>query len=126
MVSIVDTCFLIDLIREDPGAIRFAENEPLLRTTSVSAAEFLYGARISTRPGLFDAARTFLAHFPILPFDTESAMIYADIAAELRQSRNRVSSFDELIAAIALRQNDAIVSRDTHFTAVPGLTVLPY
>lgn len=125
-MSIVDTCFLIDLIKEDPGAIRFAEEEPVLRTTSISAAEFLFGARISMRPDILDAARLFLAHFPILPFDTEAAILYADIAADLRQSGNRISSFDELIAAVALRNDDAIVSRDTHFRAVSGLTVIPY
>ncbi len=126
MVSIVDTCFLIDLIREDPGAMQFAEDEPVLRTTSISAAEFLFGAKINTRPGILDAARMFLTHFPILPFDTEAAIFYADIAAELRQSGSRISSFDELIAAIALRHDDAIVSRDTHFRAISGLSVLPY
>ena len=73
MVSIVDTCFLIDLIREDPGAMQFAEDEPVLRTTSISAAEFLFGAKINTRPGILDAARMFLTHFPILPFDTKSS-----------------------------------------------------
>jgi predicted nucleic acid-binding protein len=126
MVSVVDTCFLIDLIREDPGAIRYAEEEPLLRTTSISAAEFLYGARISMKPGLSDAARTFLSYFAILSFDTEAAEIYADIAAGLRKTGSRISSFDELIAAIALRHDAAIVSRDTHFSAIPGLTVIPY
>jgi len=125
-VSVVDTCFLIDLIREDPGAIRFAEGAPLLSTTSVSAAEFLYGAQISTKPGVIEAARAFLAHFPILPFDRDAAAIYAEIAAGLRQSGGRISSFDELIAATALRHGEVIVSRDTHFTAIPGLEIIPY
>ncbi|HII76571.1 MAG TPA: type II toxin-antitoxin system VapC family toxin [Methanolinea sp.] len=125
-MSIVDTCFLIDLIREDPGAIRYAEDEAVLRTTAISAAEFLYGARISMKPDLADAARTFLSYFPILPFDSESAALYADIAAELRRSGRRISSFDELIAAIALRHDEAIVSRDTHFSSIPGLSVISY
>lgn len=125
-MSIADTCFLIDLIREDPGALRIAEEDPDLRTTAVSAAEFLYGARIGSRPGLFDAAIAFLHHFPILPFDADSAIIYARIAAELRKSGNRISSFDELIAAIAIRHDDVLLSRDTHFTSLAGLNVLPY
>jgi predicted nucleic acid-binding protein len=125
-VSVADTCFLIDLIREDPGAIRFAEEAPDLRTTAVSAAEFLYGARIGSTPGLLEAALAFLDHFPILPFDADSAIIYARIAAELRQSGSRISSFDELIAAIALRHDEALVSRDNHFSGIPGLSVFPY
>ncbi len=125
-MSLVDTCFLIDLVREDQGAIRFAEEAPLLKTASISAAEFLYGARTSTNPGVVEAARAFLAHFSILPFDADAAWIYAEIASGLRQRGGRISSFDELIAATALRHEEAIVSRDSHFTAIPGLTVVSY
>jgi predicted nucleic acid-binding protein len=125
-VSIVDTCFLIDLIREDPGAIGFAEQFSNLKTTSISAAEFLYGARISVRPGLYDTARKFLAYFPILAFDAEAASLYADIAADLKQSGSRISSFDELIAAIVLRHGEEIVSRDARFKTISGLKVIPY
>lgn len=122
----VDTCFLIDLIREDPGAIRFTEGSPLLSTTSISAAEFLYGARLSTKPGVMEAARGFLDHFPVLPFDGEAAVLYAEIAAELGHRGGRISSFDELIAAIVLRHDETLVSRDTHFAAIHGLEVIPY
>ncbi len=125
-MSVVDTCFLIDLIREDPGAIRFAEEAPLLSTTSISAAGFLYGAQIRMKPGVIEAARAFLAHFPVLPFDSDAAALYAEIAAGLRDSGNRVSSFDELIAATVLRHGEEIVSRDTHFSAIPGLLVVAY
>ncbi len=125
-MSVVDTCFLIDLIREDPGAIHFAVESPLLSTTSISAAEFLYGARISKRPGVIEAATAFLAHFPILPFDADAAALYADIAAGLRDRGDRISSFDELIAATVLRHGEEIVSRDTHFSVIPGLRVVSY
>lgn len=106
--------------------MNFAESVPDLKTTSVSAAEFLYGARISVRPGLLEAAHAFLDHFRILPFDLEAAILYADIAADLRGQGGRISSFDELIAAIALRHDEPLVTRDTHFSAIRGLTVLPY
>jgi len=125
-MSIVDTCFLIDLIREDPGAMRLAESGRDLRTTPVSAAEFLYGARISTRPDILDAAWRFLDHLPILPFDAECAVLYADIAARQRELGNRISSFSELIAAIVLRHDDEIVSRDRYFAAISGLNVRSY
>ncbi len=125
-MSVADTCFLIDLIRQDPGAIRFAEETPLLKTTSISAAEFLFGARTSTRSDVIEAARVYLAHFPILAFDAEAAGVYAEIASGLRKRGGRISSFDELIAATALRYDEAIVSRDTHFTSIPGLEVVSY
>ena len=125
-MSIVDTCFLIDLVRGDAGAMKFAEQAPHLSTTSISAAEFLYGAQISAKSGVVDAARAFLAHFPILPFDSDAAAIYADIAAGLKNNGNRISSFDELIAAIALCHGGEIVSRDIHFSEIPGLSIVRY
>lgn len=125
-MSVVDTCFLIDLIREDPGAIRFAEEAPLLSTTSISAAEFLYGARLSIQPGVIEAARGFLAHFSILPFDGDAAFLYAEIAADLRHRGGMIASFDELIAATVLRHDETLVSRDRHFTAIHGLDVISY
>ena len=125
-MSVADTCFLIDLLRQDPGAMSLADTVPDLKTTSISSAEFLYGARISVRPGRMDAAHAFLGHFRILPFDLESAILYADIAADLQAQGGRISSFDELIAAIALRYDEPLVTRDAHFSAIRGLTVLPY
>ena len=125
-MSIVDTCFLIDLIREDPGALRVAEESEDLKTTSISAAEFLFGAKISTRSDLLAASRTFLTYFLILPFDGESAAVYADIAGALRESGDRISSFDELIASIALRHDDVLITRDDHYSRIPGLSVASY
>lgn len=125
-MSIVDTCFLIDLIREDPGALAIAEDSEDLKTTSISAGEFLFGAKISNRSDLLAASRTFLAYFLILPFDGESAAVYADIAGALRESGDRISSFDELIASIALRHDDVLITRDDHFSRIPGLSVASY
>jgi len=126
VVIIVDTCFLIDLIKGDTGAMRFADEAPLLSTTSVSAAEFLYGARISAKSGMIDAARAFLTHFSIVSFDSDSAAVYAEIAAELKKKGSRISSFDELTAAIAIRHGGEIISREMHFSEVPGLSVTRY
>jgi tRNA(fMet)-specific endonuclease VapC len=125
-VTIVDTCFLIDLIRGDAGALRIAEETEELRTTSISAAEFLLGGRLSKRPDLYATSRAFLGYFPILPFDDESAVVYADIAGALQESGTRISSFDELIAAIAIRHADTLVTRDSHFGDIPGLSVSSY
>jgi tRNA(fMet)-specific endonuclease VapC len=125
-MSVVDTCFLIDLMRNDSGALTLAENEMDLRTTSISAAEFLFGAKRSRRQDLVTVSRMFLSYFPILPFDVESAQIYADIAEALQNGGSRISSFDELIAAIAIRHGETLISRDSHFSSIPGLLVGSY
>lgn len=125
-MTIVDTCFLIDLMREDPGAVSLAESVDDLRTTSVSAAEFLYGASVSTHEKVREVSGRFLEYFPVLPFDKEAAIVFADIAMQLRKTGSRISSFDELIAAIVIRHNETLVTRDSHFTDIPGLRTTRY
>ncbi|HOT03573.1 MAG TPA: PIN domain-containing protein [Methanolinea sp.] len=116
-----DTSYLIDLVSEDPGAIQFDPESSLLSTTSISAAEFPYGVGTSAKTGVIEAATAFS---PILPFDAGPAALHAEIAAGFRDSGDRTSSFDELIAAAVLRHGEEIISREAHFSAIPGLRVV--
>jgi len=65
-------------------------------------------------------------HFPDLPFDAGSAVIYADIASSLSGSGRRTSPLDELISAIALRNDELLATRDRHFSEIEGLESIPY
>lgn len=125
-MTIADTCFLIDLMKGDPGAEAVTHIHKPLRTTSVSTAEFLYGARKSGKKRLYEVSEKFLRFFPVLSFDAESAVIYADIASSLSGSGRRISTFDELIAAIALRHGEPLLTRDRHFSAIDGLDLISY
>lgn len=125
-MTIVDTCFLIDLMSGDPGAEKITLRYNPLRTTSISSAEFLYGAKRTGKKKMYDLSEKFLGFFPVLPFDTESAVIYADIAHSMSGRGRHISSFDELIAAIALRHDEPLVTRDRHFSMIEGLEIIPY
>jgi len=125
-LTIVDTCFLIDLMKGDPDAEAAARLHAALKTTSISSAEFLYGAKQSGKKNMCDLSEKFLRFFPVLPFDAESAVIYADIASSLSGSGRHISTFDELIAAIALRHDEPLVTRDRHFSAIEGLEIISY
>jgi predicted nucleic acid-binding protein len=125
-VTLADTCFLIDLMKGDPDAAEVTKNHKPLRTTSVSSAEFLYGAKKSGKKNVYEVAEKFLKFFPVVPFDAESAVIYAEIASNLSGTGRHISTFDELIAAIALRNDEPLVTRDRHFSAVDGLDIISY
>lgn len=125
-MTIVDTCYLIDLMKGDPDAGEITKLHKPLRTTSVSSAEFLYGAKKSGKKNVYDVSEKFLRFFPVLPFDAESAVIYAEIAHALSGSGRHISTFDELIAAIAIRHDEPLVTRDQHFAAVEGLELISY
>jgi tRNA(fMet)-specific endonuclease VapC len=123
---IVDSCFLIDLLRAHPGAGEIARQEKHLRTTAISSAEFLFGARKSGNRNVHALSEKLIGFFPVVPFDAESAVVYADIASALSQKGRRISSLDKLIAAIALHHNEPLVTRDRHFSEIEGLEIISY
>lgn len=55
-----------------------------------------------------------------------SAVISTDIASALTGSCRHISSFDELIAAIAIHHDEPLVTRDQHFSAVDWLEIILY
>nr|WP_320162758.1 type II toxin-antitoxin system VapC family toxin [uncultured Methanoregula sp.] len=122
----MDTCFLIDLMKGDPDAEEVTKIHKSLKTTSVSSAEFLYGAKKSGKKNVYDVSEKFLRFFPVVPFDAESAVIYAEVASSLSGSGRHISTFDELIAAIALHHDEPLVTRDRHFSAIDGLELISY
>ncbi|OPX62889.1 MULTISPECIES: type II toxin-antitoxin system VapC family toxin [unclassified Methanoregula] len=122
----MDTCFLIDLLRAHPGALKIARQEKHLRTTAISSAEFLLGAKKSGNRNLQSLSEKLIGYFPVLPFDDESAVVYADIACALSRKGRRISSMDELIAAIALQHTEPLVTRDRHFADIEGLETISY
>lgn len=125
-MTIVDTCFLVDLMKGDPEAEEMARSKKNLKTTSISSAEFLFGARNSGRKKVWNLSEKFIRFFPVLPFDAESAVIYAEIASSLSREGRRISTMDELIAAVALRNDEPLVTRDRHFAEIDGLEIIPY
>ena len=125
-MTLVDTCFLIDLMKGETEAEEIARQHKQLRTTSISSAEFLYGAKMSGKKNVYEISEQFLNFFPIVPFDAESAVIYAGLASTLSGNGRHISTFDELIAAIAIRNDEPLVTRDKHFSGIEGLEVIRY
>ena len=113
-------------MKGDPDAEEITKHYKPLKTTSINSAEFLYGAKKSGKKKVYDVSEKFLHFFPILPFDAESAVIYADIASALSGNGRHISTFDELIAAIAIRHDEPLVTRDRHFSVVEGLELISY
>ena len=60
----------------------------------------------------------------ILNIDEDTYEMFGELSAELRRRGEAIGDFDELIASIALTHEAPIVSTDSHFQHVPGLTVI--
>ncbi len=127
----LDTSLLIDLIRHDPEAMRTLEameQEGLpLATTAINALELYRGAFLSAsvQENLREVEAILRALIE-LPITDETYRIFGTLAAELHGSGSRIGDFDEVIAAITLANDGEIVTRDSHFTRVPGLKVRMY
>lgn len=69
----------------------------------------------------------FLSSFAILNLDKESAIKTGEIEAELRNKGEMIELFDIMIAAIALKNNQTLITRNKkHFEKIQGLAIQTY
>ena len=123
MTVLLDTNVVSELIRKspDPAVEEWAAGHPLedLFFSAVGEAELRYGAVIlpsgRRRERLIsDIERMLRDAFEnrVLPFDSEAACAYADIAAMRRSAGRPVATADCQIAAIARSRNLAVATRN--------------
>jgi tRNA(fMet)-specific endonuclease VapC len=85
--------------------------------------EGLVGASVPVaRIAEFEA---FLSTIELITLDTEIARRYGEIRAHLRAAGQLLADNDLWIAATALAHGLDLVTRDRHFSRVPGLMLLP-
>jgi predicted nucleic acid-binding protein len=130
-MPIVDSSFIIDLLRGNKGAHKKlaemeAECSPL-STTIINVLELYRGAYLSRRTNQnLEETKKLLKSFQILKLEESDYEVFAFLSASLILRGKSIGEFDELIAAIALCNNEKIVTRDSHFKEVPGLDVINY
>lgn len=83
----------------------------------------LHSTRVAENLARLDLA---LREFLLLIPDVETANFYADIGCSLRRKGRPIPTNDIWIAATALRHGFAILTRDSHFQEVEGLTLLTW
>ena len=92
---------------------------------SVVKAELLHGAeKYGNRERRLSLLRELFAPYASLPFDDAAAAEYARIRHDLETAGNVIGPSDLMIAAIALANNQTLVTHNTvEFTRVRGLVV---
>ena len=123
MTVLLDTNVVSELIRKSPAPAveAWAAGQPLedLFFSAVGEAELRYGAAI-LQPGrrretlVSDIERMLRDAFEnrVLPFDSEAAGAYADIAATRRSAGRPIAPADCQIAAIARSRDMAVATRN--------------
>ncbi len=129
----LDSSFMVDLIRSDPDAKRKAKALDARREPKLLSTPVLYGIAsglLCTRSRSEAAAfQRLSANYTIVSFDELSAIRAAEIRAELMKLGKVKSHVDTMIAGIAAAGRHTLVSRDTDFAsiaAVVGLAVESY
>lgn len=92
--------------------------------STVTEAELRYG--LARKPGataLAAAVQAFLRHVQALPWDSDAAVRYGVLRAELEAAGTPLGGMDTLIAAHALAIGATLVTNDRAFRRVPGLIV---
>lgn len=129
-MKVVDTTFLIGLLRADPGTIEKArklDEEGGAATTAINVYEVVYGVqRAMSEPARrMGAFERLLSNLDVLPLDQRSALRAAEISGSLDRRGDSIDPFDSLIVGIALESGaDCLVTRNaSHFGRIRGLKI---
>lgn len=134
---VLDTNVVSEAMKPVPdAAVRTWLNQQSAETlylSSVTLAELLFGIRslpAGRRKNLLDRALTELLELfgdRVLPFDTDAARHYAELAATARDAGRGLPMPDGYIAAIAVSRGFIVASRDTSpFEAVGAAVINPW
>lgn len=131
---VLDTNVVSDAMRPEPNATVIAWlNEQAAQTlylSSVTLAELLFGIRAlpaGKRKNMLDRALTELLELfkgRVLPFDTDAARRYADLAVTARNNGRGFPTPDGYIAAVAASRGFIVASRDTSPYEAAGVKVI--
>lgn len=131
-MTVVDTCFLIDLMGGDKGAVRtvqdFEAQGWTLYAPDVAVFELHRGLAQVRRPDMeWTKIKAVLKHAPRLPLDPEAIQVGGQLEGALKRHGTPIDTMDCMIAGIALRHGMAVVTRNVKdFERVTGLDVQTY
>jgi tRNA(fMet)-specific endonuclease VapC len=131
MGALIDSSILIDAARGllDLERLLSQSAEMELAISAVTASELLHGVHRASKKSQKARREAFVERllevWPVLPFDLTAARMYARLWAGLAAKGVSIGAHDLMIAATALANGLALVTRDKRsFPKVPGLRVL--
>ena len=123
----LDTNILIYTIKNRPRKVReaFKKYADYLAMSSVTMGELIYGAEKSAQitRNLADV-EALAARLEVLPFDSQAAVHFGQVWAELARAGKLIGSYDLMIAGHARSQGLILVTNNLReFKRVRGLRV---
>jgi toxin FitB len=134
-VIILDTNVLSEAMRPFPAAevLRWLGSHPAssLFTTAITQAEILYGLQLLSRGKRRTALESAIGAIfeedfagRILPFDSDAAHVFPQIAVARRALGRPISQLDAQIAAIARSRGAKLATRNTQDFEHCGITIV--
>ncbi|MFH2112703.1 MAG: type II toxin-antitoxin system VapC family toxin [Candidatus Bathyarchaeota archaeon] len=131
-MKLVDTTFLIDLLRGDPGAVEAAEaleREGGAATTSVNVYELFTGIyNVADAERRAEQAERLVGRLEVFSLDEASAKTAAAMTARQNRSKEPLDVLDTLIASTSIAHGcRTILTRNIrHFNRMPGVQAETY
>lgn len=136
-MAILDSTAIVDLLsrqkkperqRVEAALRKKISDGEVLCTTRINVAEIMVGLHHSgDAPKRRALVEDTLSTLAILEIDQECAEQFGRLKAMLMIAGQLIGDFDTLIAAIAIRHRQSIITRNVkHFSRVPGLAVEGY
>ncbi|TFH14719.1 type II toxin-antitoxin system VapC family toxin [Candidatus Bathyarchaeota archaeon] len=129
-MKVVDSTFLISLLRNEASTVRKAEEldeEGGAATTVINIYETMYGVfrSMNMQNKRLDSLKRIIVNLDVLDLNYEAACKAAEIAGTLGREGRGIDPFDSLIAGITLTYGaEALITRNTtHFERIPGLLI---
>lgn len=122
---LLDTNIIIDLLAGNDAVDSHLEEAVQVFLPAVVLGELFFGAAKSGRPAENLAKiERFASGRAIISCDLDVAREYGLLKERLREKGQPIPENDIWIAAAAIRHGMILVTRDSHFNAVEGLTTV--
>lgn len=124
---IFDTNAASGLIRQLPDLMQVVDSSCRVHLPLAVVGELLYGANCAPNPERQLArVRSFAARSTVLFPDQLTAEVYGRIKTALRLKGRMIPENDLWIAATAIQHGLPVLTQDSHFKEVPGITHLTW
>ena len=120
----LDTNIVTALLKGETGIADKIDKASNIYIPVIVLGELYYGALYSLQVEKNTLTiQNFVTRYNVLLIDEETALFYGNIKTSLRKKGKPIPENDIWIAAIALRNNLSVITRDKHFKEINDLVV---